>query len=347
MPLPAPDHDKLDQDGRALTRAGRITHERQLRHWFLLAASVVVVLSACSSGDGPRATGSSPTGSAKAFADPGADRDGPVDIGDGRGIYLECHGTGSPTVVLVSGLGDSAEIWSTAADQANPKPSVYGDVAKFTRVCAYDRPGTSGSRSTAVAQPTSAQTSADDLEKLLRASGETAPFVFVGHSYGGPIIRVFASDHPTQVSGLVLVDALSEDLQTGLTREEQALFEDLNAPPPEPGAEFFDLNTVVTELRQSPPVPDVPVTVLTADIPQLTPQLLASGQLPPGIDQEFADALWAAQMAAQNELPAKFQHAVHITNTRSDHYVQLGNPRLVIDSILEIVDDVRSRERSR
>lgn len=256
MPLPAPDQDKLDQDERALTRAGRITHEGQLRHWFLLLASVVVVLSACSSGGGPRATGSSPVGSAKASTDPGADRDGPVDIGDGREIYLECHGTGSPTVVLVSGLGDSAEIWSTAPDQENPTPSVYGDVAKFTRVCAYDRPGTSGSR-------------------------------------------------------------------------------------------FFDGNTVVTELRQSPPVPDVPVTVLTADVPQLTPQLLASGQLPPGVDQEFADALWAAQMAAQNKLPAKFQHAVHITNTRSDHYVQLGNPRLVIDSILEIVDDVRSRERSR
>jgi pimeloyl-ACP methyl ester carboxylesterase len=347
MSLPAPDRDLLDRDGRALMHAGRTTQRGLLRHRFLLLASVVVLLTACSSGEGPRATGSSTTGSATASTDAGAERHGPVDIGDGREIYLECHGTGSPTVVLVSGLGDNAEIWSTAADQANPKPTVYGDVAKFTRVCAYDRPGTSGSRSTAVAQPTSAQTSADDLEKVLTASGETAPFVFVGHSYGGPIIRVFASDHPTQVSGLVLVDALSEDLQAGLTREEQALFEDLNAPPPRPGAEFFELNTVVTELRQSPPVPDVPVTVLTADIPQLTPQLLASGQLPPGVDQEFADALWVAQMAAQSELPAKFQRAVHITNTRSDHYIQLGNPQLVIDSILEVVDNVPSTERSR
>jgi pimeloyl-ACP methyl ester carboxylesterase len=347
MPLPARDQELLDRDRRALAGSGRMTHNGLLRHWFLLFASVVVLLTACSSGDGPRPTGSSPTGSATASADAGADRAGPVDIGDGREIYLECHGTGSPTVVLVSGLGDSAEIWSTAPDQANPKPTVYGDVAKFTRVCAYDRPGTSGSRSTAVAQPTSAQSSADDLEKVLTASGETAPFVLVGHSYGGPIIRLFASDHPTQVGGLVLVDALSEDLQAGLTPEEQTLFEDLNAPPPQPGAEFFDLNTVVTQLRQSPPVPDVPVTVLTADIPQLTPQLLASGQLPPGVDQEFADALWAAQMAAQNELPAKFQRAVHITNTRSNHYIQLGNPQLVIDSILEMVDDVRSTERSR
>jgi hypothetical protein len=60
---------------------------------------------------------------------------------------------------------------------------------------------------------------------------------------------------------------------------------------PRPGAEFFDLNTAFAELRQSVRVPDVPVTVLTADVPHLTPQLLASGQLPPGVDQEFADAL--------------------------------------------------------
>ncbi|WP_307038733.1 alpha/beta fold hydrolase [Agromyces ramosus] len=250
-------------------------------------------------------------------------------------------------MVLVSGLGDTAEIWSTRADPANAQPTVYDDVAEFTRVCAYDRPGTGGSRSTAVAQPTSAQTSAGDLEKLLTASGETGPFVLVGHSYGGPIIRVFAGDHPTQASGLVLVDALSEDLQAGLTGEQQAIFEDLNAPPPQPDAEFFDLDTVVTELRESPHVPDVPVTVLTADIPQLTPELLASGQLPAGVDRVFADALWAAQMAAQKALPGKFQRAVHITDTGSDHYIQVGNPRLVIDSIAEIVDEVRGAERRR
>ncbi|MET0781890.1 MAG: alpha/beta hydrolase [Microbacterium sp.] len=275
------------------------------------------------------------------------ERAGAVDIGDGREIYLECHGIGTPTVVLVSGLGDGAEVWSTVPDQVEPtSPTVYGDVASFTRVCAYDRPGTSGGRSTEVLQPTSAQTSADDLERLLTASGESGPFVLVGHSYGGPIIRVFAGDHPDLVAGLVLVDALSEDLEAGLTPEQKAVFERLNAPPPQSGAEFFDLTTVVTELRRSPAVPDVPVTILTADTPQLTPEALASGGLPPGVDQEFADALWAAQMAAQSKLPAKFSHADHVTDTGSDHYIQLGNPQLVIDSIREVVDAVqRAQDR--
>ena len=140
--------------------------------------------------------------------------------------------------------------------------------------------------------------------------------------------------------GLVLVDALSEDLQAGLTAEQQAVFEQLNTPA-QAGAEFFDFSTLVTQLRDSAPVRDIPVIVLTADIPQLTPEVVASGQLPPDVDQEFADALWAAQMSAQDLLPAKFTDAVHVTDTRSNHYIQLGNPQLVINPIRDVVHEVR------
>jgi pimeloyl-ACP methyl ester carboxylesterase len=334
--------------GGAESRVVDMIRSRRLPRRFFLLATAALLLTACAAGGG--ASVSTPPSRDAASASTAPDRAGPVDIG-GREIYLECHGSGSPTVILVSGLGDGADVWSTPASGALPSPgpsssasdpaspTVYSDVAAFTRVCAYDRPGTAGSRSGDVPQPTSAQTSADDLEKLLRASGEGGPFVLVGHSYGGPIVRLFASDHPDQVSGLVLVDALSEDLDAGLTPAQRTLFAELNAPPPTPGAEYFEMTTLVTELRESPPAPDVPVIVLTADIPQLTPEVLASGQLPPGVDQEFADALWAAQLAAQDELAARFPEAVHVTQPRSDHYIQLGNPQLVIDSIREVVDD--------
>ncbi|MGA7597784.1 MAG: hypothetical protein WCB23_08045, partial [Pseudolabrys sp.] len=61
-----------------------------------------------------------------------------VDIGRGRMMYIECHGTGSPTVLLISGTDTASDLWH-AADQKGP--TVYDDIQKTTRVCAYDRPG--------------------------------------------------------------------------------------------------------------------------------------------------------------------------------------------------------------
>jgi pimeloyl-ACP methyl ester carboxylesterase len=81
--------------------------------------------------------------------------------------------------------------------------------------------------------------------------------------------------------------------------------------------------------------------VLIADRPQLTREVLAKEQLPAGVDQEFADALWAAQLAAQEKLAKKFPGAEHITDTNSTHYIQLENPQLVSDSIRRVVDAKR------
>ena len=78
--------------------------------------------------------------------------------------------------------------------------------------------------------------------------------------------------------------------------------------------------------------------MLTDDRPQLTREVLAKGQLLAGVDQEFADALWAAQLAAQEKLAKKFPGAERITDTNSTHYIHLENPQLVSDSIRQVVD---------
>src|SRR6185312_7207290 len=149
---------------------------------------------------------------------------GLVDIGAGRKMYLECRGIGSPTVVLVAGLKGSADDWSLAAPS---KPTVLAEVAKFTRVCAYDRPGTpvgeKPSRSDPVRQPTTAGDAVADLHALLSNANVVRPYVLVGHSYGGLIVRLYASTYPDDVSGLVLVDALSEGLQDAETPQQWAI----------------------------------------------------------------------------------------------------------------------------
>jgi len=124
-----------------------------------------------------------------------------VDIGSGRKMYLKCRGAGSPTVVLVGGLRASAEDWSVADKSA---PAVFPEVGKFTRVCAYDRPGTpvgeKPSRSDPVPQPTTAKDAVADLHALLSAAGETGPYVLVGQSYGGLVVRLYARTYPKDVS---------------------------------------------------------------------------------------------------------------------------------------------------
>jgi len=112
-----------------------------------------------------------------------------VDVGGHRKMYLECKGTGSPTVVFISGTRGAHDDWTELIDPKNPagamKPgesAVFPQISKFTRVCAYDRPGTSRNDntmtdSTPVLQPTTAQQGVADLHALLSAARESRPYV--------------------------------------------------------------------------------------------------------------------------------------------------------------------------
>ena len=161
---------------------------------------------------------------------------GLVDIG-GRSLYLECHGTGSPTVILEAGYRASARYWSD--DLLHPEASrtmVLPAVAETTRVCAYDRPGTYASigeddfpsRSDAIAQPRTAPEVVTDLHALLQAAGIPGPYVLAAHSLGGLFARLYASTYPDEVIGLVLVDAYSERLESLLPPERWAALVRLN-----------------------------------------------------------------------------------------------------------------------
>jgi len=117
----------------------------------------------------------------------------------GVSLNLNCMGQGSPTVILDSGLGVPAAGWDL----------VMPDVAKFARVCSYDRAGYGWS--SAGPMPRTSDEIVEELHALLAASGERGPYVLVAHSFGGYNVRIYADKYPAEVTGLVLVDTSHED----------------------------------------------------------------------------------------------------------------------------------------
>ncbi|WP_368809547.1 alpha/beta fold hydrolase [Kocuria sabuli] len=117
-----------------------------------------------------------------------------IDVG-GHRLYLNCTGSGAPTVVLEPGAGQMA------SDLALIAPVV----ARGTRVCVYDRAGRGWSDPANTVQD-GAQI-ATDLHTLLQRGNEPGPYVLAGHSFGGLYALTFAARYPEEVAGLVLVDS--------------------------------------------------------------------------------------------------------------------------------------------
>jgi pimeloyl-ACP methyl ester carboxylesterase len=114
-------------------------------------------------------------------------------------LNLYCTGQGSPTVVLEAGLADSLDAWSR----------VQPEIARFARVCSYDRAGYGYSDPGPM--PRTSDRIAAELHAALRSAGEKPPYLLAGHSFGGFNTRVFNGKYPDEVSGLVLIDATQED----------------------------------------------------------------------------------------------------------------------------------------
>jgi len=131
-----------------------------------------------------------------------------VDAGGFR-LNLYCMGSGSPTVVFDSGWGDWAPAWS----------KVQPEIAKWTRVCSYDRAGTGFSDPGPV--PRTSVHIAEELRAALHNAGISGPYILVGSAFGGDNVRTFADLYMDEVAGMVLDDADPTDVEPAAMREEE------------------------------------------------------------------------------------------------------------------------------
>jgi pimeloyl-ACP methyl ester carboxylesterase len=254
---------------------------------------------------------------------------GRFDIG-GRKLFLHCTGAGSPTVVFQGGLTTD---WV----------SVQKRVARITRACSYDPANTPWGRSDPAPTPRTAKDVVDDLHALLGAAKVPGPYVLAGHSDGGLFVQLYASKHPDEVEGLVLIDAVSPHYYSRRT----ALLKKLLPPaawkvtmrqlraraPALVDPEQIDMETSLAQTRaalDAAPLHPMPLFVLThgrVDQPDSDPRINAADE-----------HLW---QTLQNGLAALVPNSRHVIAKRSGHDIQHDQSELVVNAIQDVVEAVR------
>ena len=240
-------------------------------------------------------------------------------VGGGNTIHIKCMGTGSPTVILTAGLGDSE--WQKVQPQ----------VARVTKACFWDRYG-SGFSSKATGRETAAETTAD-LIAALKVARVGGPFVAVGHSLGAYESLLLKDRAFKAVVGMVLVDPSIPDQGDLLNKA-------VHKPPLSGKALlnplFISSKQVVNPKRN---YGEMPIIVLTSTkVPEL----------PPGTpDATSARATFAAMTAEMHrghaELAALSSRGVQRLVPDSGHYIQLDQPDAVIAAIKEVISATRDR----
>jgi len=206
-------------------------------------------------------------------------------------------------------------------------------VADFARVVVYDRAGLG--RSEAGPLPRTSGRIVGELRVALARAGVAPPYVLVGHSFGGQNMRLYASQHPEDIAGLVLVDALHPNL----TRRFAAIL----TPPEwahflggrERNHEGVDLAASAAEMASAAPPPAVPLVVRARGIAPL------AADFPPAWPIAALEVVW---QELQGQLATGSPDGMLWRAARSGHYIQRDEPDLVVAAIRRVVDTARARD---
>jgi pimeloyl-ACP methyl ester carboxylesterase len=226
---------------------------------------------------------------------------------EGRNVRIRVEGTGSPAVIFESGFG---------GDGVNSWTPIFPEIARMTRAFAYDRAGIG--KSDAIATPRTYNAIVSELHAILQNQKIAPPYILVGHSYGGALVRAFYALYPSEVSGIVFVDPMTETVFQNNAKESVAQQEaTMGSAPAGIRAEWDFLKGEA--LNNSPILravrkPDVPMALLVARINR-----------PDG---------WAKAVVQQyGPWIRDREDSSMIVTANSSHYIQRDQPELVIGAI--------------
>ncbi|HLX70473.1 MAG TPA: alpha/beta hydrolase [Verrucomicrobiae bacterium] len=244
-----------------------------------------------------------------------------VDVG-GHKLRMDISGHGDPVVVFEAGGGPARGGPLESWERVQPA------VSRFTTAVSYDRAGTGFSE--AGPKPRDARQVARELHAALQNAHVAAPYVLVGHSFGGPMIRVFAGMYPGEVCGLVLIDPTQEEfIKWNLAREAN--------PEKREDEEWKNILASLDEAHESQLPPGIPVTLITAMGPRVFPEFVSDKEKE---DRRVQKQAW---LRFHTEWLEKIPDAKHIVTQDSGHAVQLEEPELVIQAVREVVEKVKDK----
>jgi pimeloyl-ACP methyl ester carboxylesterase len=226
-------------------------------------------------------------------------------------LYAKLMGknNGKPTIILDAGYGDCSKAWD----------SVIEDLSKLSSVLTYDRAGLGNSERSSI--PRTSREMVKELKELLTEARIAPPYILAGHSFGGGNMRMYATEYPDEVCGLVLVDSTPEDYRERFLPTMPEDFQQAYNKQFVREGNYDEFMESLNQLKETRRLLDVPLIVLSAG--QKAHYSTESQALWHEMQRELLD------ISSQGEL---------VIAENSAHYIQKDEPEVVVRAVKKLID---------
>ena len=244
-------------------------------------------------------------------------------------MTLYVAGKGKPSVILEAGGGSNHQTWNL----------VLPKIANDTRVVSYDRPGYLNSDT--CTSPRDALTIAKELKEALIKGNIPPPYILVGWSYGGSLVRVFAGLYPKDVVGMVLVDPAPEDVYARLEKEfpemmkeDEKYIQEILTSKTRPGEreEMRMFDSSMNQGKRSDQLHSTPTTLL-----------IAAGKAAGGQDRNSSKPINKAWIEELVKWAKKRLNLNYRVIANSGHHIARFQPDTVINAIRHHIEQYHSK----